>query len=60
MPLRGHLLPHFNPFLANFRGEDPQVVIELALRALDLVPDDSLLFRSALAWNLGDDLLDVG
>lgn len=43
----------FRAYLARFRGDDPQTVIDLSLRALDCLPRDSLRFRSALAFNMG-------
>jgi LuxR family maltose regulon positive regulatory protein len=43
----------FRAYLAQFRGDDPQTVIDLSRRALENLPEDDLMFRSALAYNLG-------
>jgi LuxR family maltose regulon positive regulatory protein len=43
----------FRAYQARFRGDPPQQVIALSRQALDSLPEDSLRFRSALAFNLG-------
>ncbi len=43
----------FHAYLARFRGDPPQTVIDLSLQALASLPADELRFRSALACNLG-------
>jgi LuxR family maltose regulon positive regulatory protein len=43
----------FRAYLARFRGDPPQTVIDLSLQALASLPADELRFRSALACNLG-------
>lgn len=40
-------------YLARFRHENPALVIELTEKALGLLPEDTLVFRSALLYNLG-------
>ena len=51
----------FRAFLARFRGDDPQTIIDLSQNALDGLPkegsasigDNYMRFRSALTFNLG-------
>jgi LuxR family maltose regulon positive regulatory protein len=43
----------FRAYLARFRGDPPQTVIDLSLQALASLPAGELRFRSALACNLG-------
>jgi len=43
----------FRAYLAQFRGDDPQTIIDLSRQALENLPEDDLMFRSALAYNLG-------
>jgi LuxR family maltose regulon positive regulatory protein len=50
----------FRAYLARFRGDDPQEVIDLSSQALERLPRDDLRFRSALAFNLGMAHLALG
>jgi LuxR family maltose regulon positive regulatory protein len=50
----------FRAYLSQFRGDDPQTVIDLSLHALERLPEDDLMFRSALAYNLGAAYLRLG
>jgi LuxR family maltose regulon positive regulatory protein len=43
----------FRAYLSQFRGDDPQTVIALSSQVLQSLPEDDLMFRSALAYNLG-------
>jgi LuxR family maltose regulon positive regulatory protein len=43
----------FRAYQARIRGDEPQTVVELSSRALELLPEDSLPIRSALVFNLG-------
>ena len=43
----------FRAYQARIRGDAPQEVAELSLKALDLLPEDSTQIRSALVFNLG-------
>jgi LuxR family maltose regulon positive regulatory protein len=43
----------FRAYLAQFRGDAPQKIIDLSRQALENLPKDDLMFRSALAYNLG-------
>jgi LuxR family maltose regulon positive regulatory protein len=43
----------FRAYKARIRGDEPQLAVELSLRALELLPEDSLQIRSALVFNLG-------
>ena len=43
----------FRAYQARIRGDDPQVAVELSLRALELLPEGGLPVRSALVFNLG-------
>ena len=43
----------FRAYQARIRGDEPQTVVELSLRALRLLPEDNLPVRSALVFNLG-------
>ncbi|MBN1979205.1 MAG: hypothetical protein JW918_17550, partial [Anaerolineae bacterium] len=43
----------FRAYQARIRGDEPQTVVELSLRALQLLPEDNLPVRSALVFNLG-------
>jgi LuxR family maltose regulon positive regulatory protein len=43
----------FRAYQARIRGDEPQVAVALSLRALELLPEDSLQIRSALVFNLG-------
>jgi len=47
-------------FMARFRGDDPQTVIELSQQALARLPEDNLQFRSALILNLAVVYLIMG
>jgi len=46
-------IAEFRAYLSRFRGDPPQTVIDLSLKALALLPEDETRFRSALANNLG-------
>jgi LuxR family maltose regulon positive regulatory protein len=50
----------FRAYLARFRGDDPQTVIDLSSQALERLPDSTLRFRSALAFNQGMAYLALG
>jgi LuxR family maltose regulon positive regulatory protein len=50
----------FRAYLARFRGDDPQTVIDLSSQALERLPGSVLRFRSALAFNLGMAYLALG
>jgi LuxR family maltose regulon positive regulatory protein len=50
----------FRAYLAQFRGDDPQNVIDLSRQALENLPEDDPMFRSALAYNLGVAHLRLG
>jgi LuxR family maltose regulon positive regulatory protein len=50
----------FRAYLSQFRGDEPQTVIALSLQALESLPEDDLMFRSALAYNLGVAYLRLG
>ncbi|MFL7793573.1 MAG: LuxR C-terminal-related transcriptional regulator [Anaerolineae bacterium] len=43
----------FRAYLSQFRGDDPQTIIDLSSQVLESLPEDDLMFRSALAYNLG-------
>ncbi len=47
-------------YLAQFRGDAPQTVVDLSRQALESLPEDDLMFRSALAYNLGVAYLRLG
>jgi LuxR family maltose regulon positive regulatory protein len=50
----------FRAYLSQFRGDDPQTVIALSSQALESLPEDDLMFRSALSYNLGVGYLRLG
>jgi LuxR family maltose regulon positive regulatory protein len=50
----------FRAYLAQLRGDDPQNIIALSRQALENLPEDDPMFRSALAYNLGVAYLRLG
>jgi LuxR family maltose regulon positive regulatory protein len=53
-------ISNFRAYLSRFRGDAPQVVVDLSQRALDHLPEGEKRFRSALLTNLGYAYLDLG
>lgn len=60
LTLAASFLATFRAYLARFRGDDPQTVIDLSFQALNRLPQDDLRFRSALANNIGFAYLTLG
>ncbi|MBN1221368.1 MAG: AAA family ATPase [Anaerolineae bacterium] len=55
-----HYIAKVRAYLAQFRGDDPQIIIDLSRQALERLPKDELRFRSAFTHNLGVAYLRLG
>jgi len=60
IPAARHYIDKVRAYLLQILGEDAQKVIDFTLQAIERLPEDETLFRSALAYNLGNGYLRVG
>ena len=60
IPAARHYIDKVRAYLLQIRGEDAQKVIDFTLQAIERLPEDETLFRSALAYNLGNGYLRIG
>ncbi len=52
-PVAKHYIDKVRAYLLQLRGEDIQKAIDFTVQAIERLPEDETLFRSALAFNLG-------
>jgi LuxR family maltose regulon positive regulatory protein len=59
-PVARHYIDKVRAYLLQLRLEDPQKVIDFTLESIARLPEDENLFRSALAYNLGNGYSRLG
>lgn len=59
-PVARHYIDKVRAYLLQLRLEDPQKVIDFTLKSIARLPESETLFRSALAYNLGNGYLRLG